>query len=308
MKTFTSLIAFMLLLACNNACAQRSYYDNSHDESGIKASKNYVTKEIRVEEFTKLSVSGGADVFFTQRSGKPKVTLYTSDNLVERVQIEVKGSTLQIGFKRNTRIRSYDKLEVRIEAETLEMVNINGSGSLLLKNGLKGDRLVLNVAGSGDIKGDCIYCAENLTFSIAGSGDVNCNDLRADHLKLSVAGSGDVNCRNLQSRNLGISIAGSGDIKASEVKTDNLNCSIGGSGTITLSGNTREAEYSVAGSGDIRASNLVADRASASATGSGSIQCHATDFLKIRTTGSGSVGYKGDPQLDIPRKNIYKLD
>ena len=32
------------------------------------------------------------------------------------------------------------------------------------------------------------------------------------------------------------------------------------------------------------------------------------DYLKARTTGSGSIGYKGEPkELDLPKKNIYEL-
>ncbi|WP_373725481.1 GIN domain-containing protein, partial [Bacteroides heparinolyticus] len=55
------------------------------------------------------------------------------------------------------------------------------------------------------------------------------------------------------------------------------------------------------------ASDFVAKRVSANVTGSGSIKCHATDFLKVRTSGSGSVGYKGNPELDYPKKGLYKL-
>ena len=91
-------------------------------------------------------------------------------------------------------------------------------------------------------------------------------------------------------------------------KTANFTkASVAGSGTAILSGSTQEAEYSVAGSGDLFASDFVAKKASASVAGSGDIKCHATDFLKVRTSGSGSVGYKGNPELDYPKKGLYKL-
>ncbi|KAB4163808.1 DUF2807 domain-containing protein, partial [Bacteroides uniformis] len=50
-----------------------------------------------------------------------------------------------------------------------------------------------------------------------------------------------------------------------------------------------------------------AQRVSASVAGSGSIKCFATEFLKVRTSGSGKVGYKGNPELDYPKKSLYKL-
>ena len=78
--------------------------------------------------------------------------------------------------------------------------------------------------------------------------------------------------------------------------------------TATGSGNADNADYSVAGSGDLLTSDFKVQRISASVAGSGEIKCYAVDFLKARVSGSGSIGYKGDPQLDYPeKKKLYKL-
>jgi hypothetical protein len=57
----------------------------------------------------------------------------------------------------------------------------------------------------------------------------------------------------------------------------------------------------------LRGTDFEDKRLSASVAGSGSIKCFATEFLKVRTSGSGSVGYKGNPELDYPKKGLYKL-
>ena len=199
---------------------------------------------------------------YTQKSGKPTVEVYTSDNIVDLLDIRVKDNTLYIGFKKNVSV-SYNKLEVRVSAD-----------------------IKISVAGSGDISGNNISCTD-LDISIAGSGDIN---------------SSDITCNDLQ-----VSVAGSGDMKLNNVTANFTRASVAGSGTAILSGSTQEAEYSVAGSGDLLASDFVAKKASASVAGSGDIKCHATDFLKVRTSGSGSVGYKGNPELDYPKKGLYKL-
>jgi hypothetical protein len=238
-----------------------------------------------VDNFTKLSVAGSPDVTYTQKSGKPTVEVYTSDNIVDLLDIHVKDNTLYIGFKKNVSV-SYNKLEVRVSAEKLNGIAVAGSGDVELKNGLKTDNLKIAVAGSGDISGNSISCTD-LDISIAGSGDIN---------------SSDITCNDLQ-----VSVAGSGDMKLNNVTANFTRASVAGSGTAILSGSTQEAEYSVAGSGDLLASDFVAKKASASVAGSGDIKCHATDFLKVRTSGSGSVGYKGNPELDYPKKGLYKL-
>lgn len=287
MKNLASLIAIALLTISTSACSQK-HIENSSTTFGsktIKASKNYVTKDIKVANFTKLNVTGSPDVTFTQKSGKPQVEVYTSDNIIDLLDIYVKDKTLHIGFKKNVKV-SYNKLNIRVSAEKLNGISVAGSGDIELVNGLKTDDLKISVAGSGDISGNNIVC-QDLSISVAGSGDIN---------------NSKITCTNLK-----VSVAGSGDMKLSDVTATSTSASVAGSGTVVLSGITQEASYSVAGSGDLFASDLEAKRVSASVTGSGDIKCNAVDFLKVRTTGSGSVGYKGNPELDYPKKGLYKL-
>ena len=276
MKSLTTFLAIAFLAFSTTACSQQHTYSSGNLFGGktIKASKNFVTKDIRVDNFT-----------YTQKAGKPDVKVYTSDNIVDLLNIEVKGNTLNIGFKKGVNV-SYDKLEVKVSAEKLNGVSIAGSGDFEFANGLKTDALKLSVAGSGDIEGS----------------DITCTDLG-----VSIAGSGDINCSNISCGDLKTSIAGSGDLKLNNVKATSANASIAGSGTLILSGSAQEASYSIAGSGDLYAEGLQANKVSASISGSGDIKCYATDFLKVRTSGSGSVGYKGNPELDIPKKGLYKL-
>lgn len=287
MKSLASFITIVLLAFCATACSQKHTYSSGNLFGGntIKANKNYVTKDIKVGNFTKLNVTGSPDVTYTQRSGKPQVEVYTSDNIVDLLDIYVKDNTLYVGFKKNISV-SYDKLDIRVSAEKLNSISVAGSGDVELTNGLKTDDLKISVAGSGDISG----------------GNITCQDLG-----ISVAGSGDINSSNITCNNLKVSVAGSGDMVLKNVTANSTSASVAGSGTVTLSGNTEEASYNVAGSGDLFASGFEAKRVSASVSGSGDIKCHATDFLKARTSGSGSVGYKGNPELDYPKKGLYKL-
>ena len=223
---------------------------------------------------------------FTQKSGRPEVEVYTSDNIVDLLDIKVKDNTLYIGFKKDVNV-SYKKLEVRVSAETLNGISVAGSGDVFLKNGLQtNDNLSINVAGSGDIK---------------GSG-IKCNDM-----KVSVAGSGDINADNITCNNLKVSVAGSGDMVLRNVTATGTEASVAGSGSATITGTTQTATYSVAGSGDLLTEGYEAQRVTASVAGSGSIKCFATEFLKARTSGSGKIGYKGNPELDYPKKSLYKL-
>lgn len=292
MKKFTTLTSIFLLTTVLSACAQSySHHFNSGNSwlggKEVKASKNYVTKQIKVSDFDQIAVSGSLDVTYTQQSGKPKVEIYTSDNIVDLLDIYVKNGKLNLGFKKNVKV-SYNKLEIRVTSEDLNAVNVAGSGDFKFTNGLKTDQLKMNVAGSGDITASNIQCSQEFTANVAGSGDIECKQLKAADMDISVAGSG--------------------DLKIENALVTSANASVAGSGTVKISGSADKANYSVAGSGDLYANDFKVQNISASVAGSGDIKCHAVEHLKARVSGSGTIGYKGDPELDYPeKKKVYKL-
>lgn len=292
MKKFTTLTSIFLLTTVLSACAQSySHHFNSGNSwlggKEVKASKNYVTKQIKVSDFNQIAVSGSLDVTYTQQSGKPKVEIYTSDNIVDLLDIYVKNGKLNLGFKKNVKV-SYNKLEIRVTSEDLNTVNVAGSGDFKFTNGLKTDQLKMNVAGSGDITASNIQCSQEFTANVAGSGDIECKQLKAADMDISVAGSG--------------------DLKIENALVTSANASVAGSGTVKISGNADKANYSVAGSGDLYASDFKVQDISASVAGSGDIKCYAVEHLKARVSGSGTIGYKGNPELDYPeKKKVYKL-
>lgn len=280
MKTKVICIALAALAACCVANAQ------GWGNKRVKESKNYVTKEIKVDDFTKIQLLGSPTVYFTQKPGKPEVKVYTSDNIAEVLDIHEEGGTLYVGFKKGYSV-SYSKLDINVSSETLDAVHITGSGEVYIKKGLTTDDLSLHIAGSGDIAGNDIRCSR-LETEVAGSGDLVLTGVACTAVEASVAGSGDLTLRQLATTTVEASVAGSGDL--------------------TLNGKGEEASYHVAGSGDIHAAGMVVGRVEASVAGSGDIKCHATDYLKARVNGSGDIGYKGHPkEVDIPRRNIYEL-
>ncbi len=288
MKTLIKIIATIALAAGISSCTQSSNVFNSGFWGGKKviASNTYVTKEIKVGNFEKINVAGSMDVTYTQRSGAPLVEIYTSDNIVDLLDIKVENNALYINFKKNTNV-SYKKLEIKVSSENLNGVSVAGSGDFRFAKGLEtNNNFSINVAGSGNVYGESISC-KDLTVSVAGSGDIKAENIKCVNLKTSIAGSGDLILKG--------------------IIASNAESSVAGSGSASLEGYTKTASFSVAGSGDLYASELKAENVSATVSGSGEIKCFATGSLRARTSGSGKVGYKGDPKLDYPAKSLYRL-
>ncbi|MDR0894814.1 MAG: DUF2807 domain-containing protein [Prevotellaceae bacterium] len=278
MKTLALLFALASLTSCSV---------NANSRFQVIGSNTYVTKSIPVDDFHAISVSGSPDVVFTQRAGAPSVEVYTSDNIVDLLDIRVESRTLLIRFKKNANV-SYKKLEVRVSAPRLTAINVGGSSDVLLANGLESDEdLSIQIGGSGDIAvRDKVTC-QSLNLKIGGSGDATFGNLTATDVQATVSGSGDLTLGNLTATDVQATVSGSGDIE--------------------LKGEVQTADFQVSGSGEITAKKLQAKRVNAGVSGAGEITCFVTEYLKARTSGSGSIGYKGNPQLDIPKKGVYKL-
>lgn len=73
-----------------------------------------------------------------------------------------------------------------------------------------------------------------------------------------------------------------------------------GRGIIVLNGKAREATYSLTGVGTIEADGLTCSTAKVRLTGTGSVGVHATDKLTVSGSGSGTVYFRGAP--DVKKK------
>lgn len=259
-----------------------------HGDKKIVGSKKYVTKEIRVSHFDQLNIAGAFDVHFIRQEGNPKVKIYTSDNLVDLVNVQVTGNTLEVGTKRGYNLQ-YKKLEVHVFAPDLRAACLVGSGNLaLFCNDLPTPEMQLRLAGSGDVTASGIRCTGNLKVDMSGSGDITIQQASCSALIATLAGSGDLKVENAMAGRVEACVHGSGDI--------------------SLGGTSETAEYLIAGAGDVNARMLKTKRVEASVYGSGDIKCYASDAVKARISGSGSVGYESNPgKMDIPRNGVYRL-
>ena len=281
MKRFVLFLSAMLL--CTSTIFGQVF---TLGNKKVKASNVYVTKQIKIDDFDRLEVAGSMDVVYKQVKGKPSLEIYTADNIVDLVKTEVVNGTLKIGFKKGYSI-SYNKLIIRVSSEDINAISLAGSGSIDLANGVKTNKMNISLAGSGDVMGKNIFCQEDLRIALSGSGDVTMQQLACNQFDVSLAGSGDVLMKDVNVHTAKVSLAGSGCVE--------------------MYGKTDKSHFELAGSGEILAAGFEAKEVNISIAGSGDVECHATDHLKVSISGSGEVGYKGNPQLELPKRGVHKL-
>ena len=227
-----------------------------------------ITENRTVGNFSKIKVSQGIDVFFTQGEWKPlRIETENQENLAY-LKTEVDGNTLKLFIDadnvskgRDTKQRkkkngdnwvNFQSMKVFVTAPHVTDFTASSSGSIQFENAIQSDNVTLKASSSGSI-----------------SGDINC-------------------------KNVAMEASSSGDI-TSKLKADKVEADVSSSGDLTLSGTVTTAEIQASSSGDCKAKNLVATNVVIAASSSGSIEITVLESLDAKASSSGDIWYCGNP-------------
>lgn len=204
-----------------------------------------VRKEISIDQFNKLHVSGSPTVYLRMGNSQ-KVEIETTQNIIDLLKTSVTDGEWKIGFNKCLNLRHGVKFY--IDATAIEKLSVSGSGDIISKNTINSDDLTIQVRGSGDIKLD--VNSSKINSKVQGSGDISLSG-KTEVQNISIQGSGDYSAMDLTSNEAEASVNGSGDIKIT-VK-EKLRAKVNGSGDIMYYGNPANVDSKVNGSGDITA-------------------------------------------------------
>lgn len=229
-----------------------------------------------VGTFTKLAFRVPGKVYLRQGPNQ-KVEIEGKKDLLDQIETNVDGDKLTIG-KEGKRIDwnwgNEDRINVYITVKNIEAISVAGSGDVIAETKIISSALDLNVSGSGSLKAE-VEVTGSLEADVSGSGNI---ELRGK-------------CGNYNSH-----VSGSGSITLSLNISGNADFGVSGSGKIQASGTSSKVKIAVSGSGRVLAGNLETNVCDVRISGSGGAEIHVKEELDANISGSGSVGYKGDPK------------
>jgi hypothetical protein len=208
-----------------------------------KGSGQPASEDRALDAFEDVELDGALDVAVVG-GDEHRVQISGDDNLVESLVTEVDGDTLIVRTPHNTVFEPRLPLKITVETPELRNVNLNGSGDLRVQ-GIDGEKLSADVAGSGDVTVDGDW--RELEAQVAGSGDIKLYG-RSKHLDARVAGSGDIDARGLRALNGRAEVDGSGDVRVCVQKE--LVVRIAGSGDVHSYCGAEQVRKTISGSGD----------------------------------------------------------
>lgn len=244
-RLITGLMAIALLFSCHPSVGQTGR------KTTVRGSRNLVTRTLKVGKFTKIDASGMYNIDFYQVEDNPRIEITTSDNIMEFVEAETRGSVLNLGLSEKHR---YDikKIRLKVYAPELEGLVVRGTADVSLTHGLMTRVLDIEVNGAGNIRMEDIDVTGDAKIEINGAGDLNATKISAGNLTVQVDGAGDVDVHDIDSETVTVVIRGAGNA--------------------VLSGEVKTAILKVSGVGSINATQLEAENFEINKSGIGSIK------------------------------------
>ncbi len=235
MKTYlklcmTALLPVTVLTACDD----------------IRGSGRMVKEDRNVGTYTRVEVSGDMDVYIT-KGGGTSATIEAEDNIIPMVELIKEEGALKVRYRRNVSIGHHKEIKIYLTTETLEGVEMSGSGNIALKSHFTAaNPVAITVSGSGNIKGS--FTAPKVSMEVSGSGDI---DIKGEtrEVKVEITGSGSCRAEDLLSETTEVQITGSGDAKVHASKE--LTTNIMGSGNVYYKGEP-QIRSSRMGSGEVK--------------------------------------------------------
>ncbi len=169
MRRYLMLAAMASLVATSVVFSQETEKDKDKNKPKIEGSGNVVTKEVAVQSFDELTVSGVFSVLLTQ-GGKEEVKIEADDNLQDLFEVKNEGSKLIIGMKKDVNFSSKKKIKVYISFKKLKTMNLKTVGNVTSEQNLSFDDLKLENKSVGNV--DLKLTARSLDINNKSVGNV----------------------------------------------------------------------------------------------------------------------------------------
>jgi len=205
-----------------------------------------VTSTRSLQGYDQVKLNIPAKLYYTIDSTY-RFSITAQGNIEPHLETEVRGTTLHISWKPRLHVRGHAPIEIHMSGPDPSLLHVNGSGEIYLQQAIRGQRLDLDVNGSGDIEVPAFY-GDAWHASVNGSGDIEMRGGDSKETYLDVNGSGDIEAMRHVGHKAFAEISGSGEIGIGA--RDELEANISGSGKILYRGNPR-TKINISGSGRV---------------------------------------------------------
>lgn len=212
----------------------------------VRGSEEVVMEEIDVGNFNSVELTGVGRL--TIEIGEEEtLVIEAEDNLIEYIETNVHGDTLQIGIRERININPTEPISYSLTVVSLESIIISGAGNVSAPD-LEAERFSVEISGAGGVDIDNLT-ADRLDVHISGLGSLNIGGGYVNQQNVHISGSGNHEARNMESTEASIDLSGLGN--ATVWATEYLKVDISGAGSVKYAGSPR-VDSDVSGLGSLK--------------------------------------------------------
>ena len=214
--TISKIIAVLFLATITTSCVIDGF-------NRIKGNRNVTVENRRVNnDFTKIKVSNGLDVYITQ-GNKVAVTVEADENLHEVIKTEVRNGVLKIYSERN--IWRAKSQKVYITTHQVEGIKATSGSDVYSENTLTGDNLEVETNSGADMS---LRLDVNTVTSYSSSGSDLKLTGRATNYEASASSGSSTKSYGLKSNNVTVKATSGADIDVYATESINARANSGG--------------------------------------------------------------------------------
>lgn len=234
-KIFLLASVVVVLSSCNMFGGKR-----------VSGNGKITTQSRNVSSFNSIDASGSVKVHVRQDSSS-SVKIETDENLMEYVDVYVKGTTLVVKAKDGFNLDPSKDLIVYTSAPVFKSIDVSGSGDIISDNIISGGGpLEMGVSGSGNI--NVQVALPKVSVEVSGSGNVLLKGT-AKEFDGSISGSGSIKAFDLTTDITSLHLSGAAD--AEVTANQKLDVEVSGSGDVKYKGNAAVSQR-ISGSGSVK--------------------------------------------------------
>ncbi|MDE6360526.1 MAG: DUF2807 domain-containing protein [Muribaculaceae bacterium] len=291
-KSVVILLVAVAVAGCASLLGLYSAFDMNSKakvskETSITDSSATVSREYKVGNFEKIEVEGNIRVEFVQGTSKGRMTVTAPSYEMEHLKVEVKGTSLEIGYDKSyfTQSNGRDKKRgpqtvVKVASPSLRSIEMSLSAKFEATSLKQAGKIDIDVDTSGSVDIKTVDCGE-LSLSADTSGTIRLGVVNATEVKAEPDTSGTIRIEKAQTANavlkadtsgrvivsklttayIRTSADTSGSVEVESLAADNVVGRADTSGRISLKGEATNVDFHADTSGSIKAGELKAETA-----------------------------------------------
>jgi len=198
MKTLLKISAVLFLFISTTSCTF----------NGVKGNGDVITKNRKISnDFTKIKVSRGLDVYITKNS-KVSLVVEADENLHDLIKTEVKNGTLIITSEKN--IWRAKSKKIHLSVENLNEILVSSGAEVYSENTLDYDDL--KVTATSGSEATLRLNVNNLVSKSSSGADIKLSGKAID-FDVSASSGSDILAYNLEAKNIIAKASSGSDIK-----------------------------------------------------------------------------------------------